>query len=153
MIWSSIKQHPGFVGAVTSGPARWFNCHCVTFSATLLNEGGRWGILTPSDNSSPHLNGGQVSSLLGPVWSSLLTAEIYRDALCQNVKGKTLRGDLKRWVVVVGGGAWLWLQTWIIPCWVYPRQMHFFFHHVELSGEENGRDGTKGTTPACVIIN
>lgn len=28
-----------------------------------------------------------------------------------------------------------------------------FFSNNEMSGEQNGRDGTKGTTPACVIIN
>lgn len=29
----------------------------------------------------------------------------------------------------------------------------FFFKHGEMSGRQNGIDGTKGTTPACVIVN
>lgn len=72
----------------------WFNCHCVTFSVTLLKGGGgflsqtaaavlccRWGILAFSENSNPCLNKGQASSLLGPV-SPLCLQLKYWDALC-----------------------------------------------------------------------
>lgn len=93
-----------------------------------------------SDNSNPRLNKGQASSLLGPVGVLYLQLK-YWDALCQNVKRKNTQERLKM-------GAWLLLQSWIIPCWVYLCQMQSFIM-LKWVGNKIGRRNKGNNTCMC----
>lgn len=91
---------------------RWFYCHCITFSATLLSGGGgrgwlfvlrtaaalccRWGKWTflRQFQPTPEQRPGFISA--GACWSSLLTAEILRCSLPECKKEKH-SGEIKKW--------------------------------------------------------
>lgn len=137
----------------------WFYCHCITFSATLLRGEGVgflfWELLQLCVAGEEY---GRRHSQTIPtcVWIKArlrlcwVLFKLFTNSWnIETLFAKTLKekhsGGIKKM------GAWLWLQSWIIPCWVYLCQLQFFIMLNEW-GTKWG-DETKGTTPACVIIN
>lgn len=123
---------------------RWFYCHCVTFSATLLSGGGgrgwlfvlrtaaalccRWGKWTflRQFQPTPEQRPGFISA--GACWSSLLTAEILRCSLPECKKEKH-SGEIKN-----GGMA---ATTKLNHSLLGLSLPNAIFYHVEMSGEPN----------------